>query len=239
MDPSETDPDEGDPDLAVTATPVVTVTATPFPTATPYTLDAFESDFADTIRFLDSAYAFTENDLRSLIESQLLRQMLVEEMTSELSREQDQVWARHILVPDEEIALEAIARLESGEDFAVLAAELSTDTSNAASGGDLGWFGNGRMIPDFEKVAFNLEIGEVSVPIETQFGWHVIQVLGHESRPLGATEYQQLQATTFEEWLSGARLSADVETLDYWADRTPTDPVLPAAGSIPQPQPNP
>ncbi len=87
--------------------------------------------------------------------------------------------ARHILVPDDangaRIIREIRARIERGEDFAVLAREYSIDGS-AQAGGDLGSFERGRMVPEFEKAVFSLPIGKVSQPVKTQFGWHLIRV---------------------------------------------------------------
>ena len=211
----------------VTATAVITITATPEPTKTPYTLDAFQENYREALQALGGRFGFSERDLRYLLESQIYHRKLLEVLTVDQARSQDQVWARHILVADEETALTVLARLEAGEDFAALAAELSSDTATGPLGGDLGWFGPGRMVEGFEKVAYNLAIGALSDPVQTQFGWHIIQVLGHELRPLSAQEYERARQVDFEEWVSRQRLDADVVLPDYWADRVPTDPALP------------
>ncbi|MBN1585483.1 peptidyl-prolyl cis-trans isomerase [Candidatus Uhrbacteria bacterium] len=67
-------------------------------------------------------------------------------------------------------------KIEDGGDFGALASEYSDDTASAANGGDLGWFGRGEMVPEFESAAFSMEPGEVSPPIKTQFGYHIIRV---------------------------------------------------------------
>lgn len=81
--------------------------------------------------------------------------------------------AAHILVQTEEEIQTVVAELESGREFAEVAREFSIDGSSAA-GGDLGWFGEGMMIEPFEEAVMALEPGEVSEPVETRFGWHVI-----------------------------------------------------------------
>jgi len=87
---------------------------------------------------------------------------------------QEEIHARHILVPTEEEAKKALERVKAGEDFAKVATELSKDPSG--DGGDLGWFTKDRMVPEFAEAAFKLKKGEVSEPVHTQFGWHIIKV---------------------------------------------------------------
>ncbi|HMB54828.1 MAG TPA: SurA N-terminal domain-containing protein [Thermoanaerobaculia bacterium] len=113
---------------------------------------------------------------------------------------EEQVQARHILLRSKEGTtaeelrgqLEAVrARIEGGEDFGALAQEVSEDPSNASRGGDLGFFGRGQMVGEFEQAAFNAEVGEVVGPIETQFGQHLIQVTG--KRPAGKQPFEEVR----------------------------------------------
>lgn len=84
--------------------------------------------------------------------------------------------AKHILVETKEAAEDILKRIQKGESFSNLAKELSKDSGSAKRDGDLGFFGPGTMLPEFEKVAFNLKIGAISNPVKTQFGYHIIQV---------------------------------------------------------------
>jgi peptidyl-prolyl cis-trans isomerase C len=86
------------------------------------------------------------------------------------------VKARHILVKTKEEALDIVKKLDGGADFQKLANEKTNDPSGKTSGGDLDWFGPGQMVPEFEKAALALKVGEYTKePVETQFGWHVIK----------------------------------------------------------------
>ncbi len=96
-------------------------------------------------------------------------------------RSAEQRHARHILIREDEAILDEVqAKLAEGGDFAALAKEYSEDPGSAARGGDLGFFGRGIMDPAFEEAAFALEVGEVSGPIKSAFGWHLIKVEGVE-----------------------------------------------------------
>lgn len=90
----------------------------------------------------------------------------------------EQISCRHIQIKDEEKARSARKRAMDGEDFDALAKELSEDRRSKINGGDLGWFGRGRMTPEFEEVAFALEPGEISELVKSRFGWHVIKKEG-------------------------------------------------------------
>ncbi len=101
-----------------------------------------------------------------------------------------EVRARHILVKTEDEALEIVKQLKRGGDFATLAKERSTGPSGA-KGGDLGFFARGAMVPEFDEVAFELADGEVSAPVRTRFGWHVIEVV--ERRQSGGASFEDSQ----------------------------------------------
>ncbi|RKD73137.1 peptidylprolyl isomerase/foldase protein PrsA [Sinobaca qinghaiensis] len=85
--------------------------------------------------------------------------------------------ARHILVEDEETAEEAVSRLDDGESFEDVATDMSTDPGSAEQGGDLGFFTRGQMVPEFDEAVFSMEEGEVSEPIESEFGFHIIELI--------------------------------------------------------------
>ncbi len=89
----------------------------------------------------------------------------------------NEVHARHILVKTKEEAVAIIKQLDGGADFQKLANEHTSDPSGKTNGGDLGWFGPGQMVPEFDKAAFALEVGKYTKePVQSQFGWHVIKL---------------------------------------------------------------
>jgi len=89
---------------------------------------------------------------------------------------QEEVRARHILVESKDKAVEIFEKIAHGAEFAAMAKEFSKDPGTKDEGGDLGFFTRGQMFPQFEEAAFKLKAGDVSQPIETQFGWHLIRV---------------------------------------------------------------
>lgn len=102
----------------------------------------------------------------------------------------DQIRASHILVKTEKEAQDIESQLKKGANFDELAKKYSTDSS-AAKGGDLGWFSKGSMVPDFEKAAFGLKEGQISDPVKTQFGYHIIKVTG--KRPAGVLPFSEVK----------------------------------------------
>jgi parvulin-like peptidyl-prolyl isomerase len=209
-----------------TATPPPTPEDTPTPT--PYTEEGFNKVYEETIAQFEEEYGITEKTIRFVIKNQVIQRRMQEAIVGDLPCSQEQVWALHILVEDEAQASDILDRLEAGEDWSVLAAKNSTDTSNKDRGGDLGWFGRGQMVPEFEEAAFSLQVGETSDPVGTSFGWHIIRVLGVEERPLTSDACQQMRQTKFQEWLDDVRAESDIEIKDYWMEYIPSEPTLPA-----------
>jgi peptidyl-prolyl cis-trans isomerase C len=104
---------------------------------------------------------------------------------------QEELKARHILVESKDKAKEVFEKIAHGGDFAKLAKEFSKDPGSKDDGGDLGFFGRGQMVPQFEEAAFALKPGDVSQPIETQFGWHLIRI--DEKREKTPPAYDQVK----------------------------------------------
>ena len=226
-------------DLTPTETPLPTATVdpaatlapttTPFPTPTPYTLEGYQASFDEYVTSLDNEAQFTSKDFVEIFRASLLYEKVLEAVTQDLASEDDVVWARHILVATAEEAALIKERLNAGDDFAVLAAEFSTDESNKFSGGDLGWFEKGQMVAEFENATFGLtEIGQISDPIQTSFGYHIIQLLGKEKRPVSEGRIQTLKQEQFDQWLETVKAGIEIELFDNWLNSVPTVPAVPA-----------
>jgi peptidyl-prolyl cis-trans isomerase D len=209
------------PTATLTITPIPSVTPTSAPTATPteYTFEGYQGVYKTQVANLKTNLNFNEKDLFYLFESQLYRKKVTDAVLKELNvaPEEEEVWARHILVPDEATANIVEQKLKDGENWYKLAAEFSTDTSTKDQGGDLGWFGKGKM-----------KVGETSQPVQSNFGWHIIQVLGHETRPLSTSDYETYKQTKFDEWIKGLRDKSKIEINDIWKDVVPSEPAFPS-----------
>ncbi len=138
----------------------------------------------------------------------------------------DEFHAAHILVESEEDAIDVKKELDAGADFATLAKERSTGPTGP-NGGDLGWFTTGRMVPEFEEAVLALKSGEVSDPVKTQFGWHVI--LLNDRRKTEAPEFEEVRGQLADE-LSQAAVEDRVNELTAAAeiDRPEIDDLDPA-----------
>jgi peptidyl-prolyl cis-trans isomerase C len=141
---------------------------------------------------------------------------------------EEEIHARHILVATEAEAKEVQERLKKGEDFATVAKEKSKDPS--AEGGDLGFFSRGQMLKPFEDAAFALKEGEISDPVQTQFGWHIIKVEDKRTKQPPEFEKVKDQIEAFlarkaqTDFITKLRQTAKVERLDKPADQKPAEP---------------
>jgi parvulin-like peptidyl-prolyl isomerase len=203
----------------ITAT--VEITVTPTPTEAPITLEEFQQNYSQYVAALRKNASFSEAGFRRLFESSLLRTKLQDSLAEEVPLSAEQVHARHILVATEDEAKKVLERLQAGEDFAALAKELSQDTSTKDEGGDLGWFPRGQMVTEFEDAAFALQPGQTSDPVQTSYGYHIINVIERDAnRPLDETILEQKKASALDDWLATQRQSDAVKR--YWSsDKVP------------------
>lgn len=152
-----------------------------------------------------------------------------EDNISKLKPEQE-IKARHILVDTEDEAKDIKDQLAKGADFAALAAEKSKDKN--AEGGDLGYFTRGQMLKPFEDAAFALDVGQVSDPVKTSFGWHIIEVEDKRDQKLPTFEdvkepiMSQLVVRQAQTVVTGLREKAKIEVLDPDIKRAMDDAAL-------------
>jgi len=161
--------------------------------------------------------AYFEKNIRDVITDKELRVIYDREIAK--VKPVPEIRARHILVKKQEEALDIIERLNRGADFVELAKEKSKGPSGR-NGGDLGYFSRGRMVKSFEEAAFALAVGEISPPVQSSYGWHIIKVEEKRMTPVPAFEdlkdriKAQLVQQKSREITSSLRKSAKVEVLD-------------------------
>jgi peptidyl-prolyl cis-trans isomerase C len=202
--------------------------ATPAGTATPEidheeAVNAASADFATfQDEALDAAHMSKSDYLNLIVRPQLARELVTNAVSAGVPQTAPQVKARHILVSTEDLARELYNRATSGADFGQLARTNSIDQATAPTGGELGWFTRSEMVEPFADAAFSLKPGAISQPVQTQFGWHIIQVEEvSEDRPLTQAQYQALQDQAVQEKLDEVRASMSVSS-DYDVQPTPT-----------------
>lgn len=181
--------------------------------------DVMQSGQYDTWEDFLAEMGWTPETLDKKITTYLLFQMLLKAHGG--PAEAEQVHAAHILVETEEKGKEVLEKLQAGADFAALAAEYSIDTGSKDQGGDLGWFPRGVMVSEFEDAAFALDVGETSDLVSSDYGYHIIRVLGKEVRPIDAELLPQVQQYNFQKWFDAAWKEANVETLVRFAQSEP------------------
>jgi peptidyl-prolyl cis-trans isomerase C len=162
---------------------------------------------------------------------------------------EEEVHARHILIRaaagDDKASKEAedkikaiIARLKKGEDFAKVASETTEDPSGKATGGDLGYFTKEQMVPEFADVAFKLDKGQISEPVHTQFGWHVIKVEDKRKKPAPSFDEVKPQIEQYVTRKAQAdlvtKLRAEAKIEKMYTVATPAAPAAPAASAEPK-----
>jgi peptidyl-prolyl cis-trans isomerase D len=222
------------PSVTPTDTPTATSTAGPTPTqtpipsitptATPYTQALFNRDWHDAQARIQTAAGLSSADVRSIFEVNLYRSKLTD--LWEATPQTGSVHARHILVSSQVTATMIIQQLQAGADFATLAAQYSSDTTTKDAGGDLGFFSKGQMQPEFEAAAFAAPIGLIPTPVQTVYGWYVIEVLGKKDETPA-----EARQRAFSDWLTKEIADPTVVKTDdaWWQAHVPVDPALDTA----------
>lgn len=152
--------------------------------------------------------------LERQVRDQLVAEKLFAKITENVAGTAEQVHASHILVATEKEALDILAQIKTGGDFAALAKQYSQDPGSRDQGGDLGFFPRGAMVPEFENVAFSLAVGQVSNPVQTAFGFHLIKVLEKDANhPLDPQYLEGLKGEAIDKWITEQRNTAQIEKL--------------------------
>ncbi len=168
-----------------------------------------QASFEEWLQTSDLTY----EDFKEEIRFQLLAQAIFERLAASVPTTAEQVHARHILVQTEEEAQAILAQLQAGGDFVALARERSQDENTKETGGDLGFFPRGQLIsPELEEAAFALQPGQISEVVQSQFGYHIVQVLEKVTdRPLPLEVLNSLKEQAFAAWMREQWDKATVE----------------------------
>lgn len=159
-----------------------------------------------------AANYYTEQEFRGTLHDALLTARVRDFVIGDMSGNVPHVHARHILVTDEATANELIVRLNNGEDFATLAAQYSRDETSKNNGGDLGWFAEDELLqPALAYSAFSSNLQEIIGPVPSELGYHILQVLEREDRPIDDARRAALSQARFNNWLSSLIESATIE----------------------------
>lgn len=219
-----------------TAVPTATETSTPAPTEAVPTRSAdevrtqFENQKRSFIAEVAGMAGASEAEVREVLRLRALRNAIGEALTA---AEGDDVAeettlyadARHILVETEEEALDIIEALNGGESFAALAKAVSTDTGSGANGGELGWTAVAGFVEPFANAIRAAEIGQIVGPVESEFGFHIIQVRAKDDRPAEEGQVDRANQLAFDAWLEDVRTEGSYTTTTAWASNIPQSPL--------------
>lgn len=223
------------PTRAPTATPELTPTPslTPVPSSTPTaTPDAtqravdYTTQRGDYFARLRSQTGASDETIRHYFETLALREALRDAVAVDITDTGIFVNARHILVATESEAQDALAALQSGESFAELARAISTDTGSGSKGGELDWSPASNYVPEFAEAVRTADIGALTGPVQTEFGYHIIQVRAREDRTLTEDQINNAKGQEFSRYLEALRAAdtTQVELFDVWTSNVPDDP---------------
>ena len=172
--------------------------------------------------------ALLQNEAKAAVTDAALRKVY-DDAIKQIGEDKE-VQARHILVETEDDAKTILASLNTGGNFDAIAKEKSKDPGSKDSGGDLGYFSKDQMVPEFSEAAFKLDKGQVSDPVKTQFGWHIIKVEDTRSKPAPAYDQVKDQVEAFvvrkaqAELVQKLRTEGKIERLDKKPDAKPAEP---------------
>jgi peptidyl-prolyl cis-trans isomerase C len=172
--------------------------------------------------------ALLQNEAKTAVTDAALRKVY-DDAIKQIGEEKE-VKARHILVETEDNAKAILASLKAGSNFDAIAKEKSKDPGSKENGGDLGYFAKDQMVPEFAEAAFKLDKGQISDPVKTQFGWHIIKVEDKRTKPAPAYDEVKDQVETFvvrkaqAELVQKLRAESKIERLDKKPDAKPAEP---------------
>ncbi len=226
--------------------PTSTPRPTNTPTATPSNDERLEAFDEQIDRFYQDARReadLSEETVRSYFEFETLLQALRDEVTADVDEMAPFVNVRHILVPTQADAEDVIAALEAGESFADLARAVSTDNGggtggSAVRGGELDWSPALNYVEPFRDAVIAAEIGEIVGPVESDFGFHIIQVRAREDRELSESEFERAKDSAFNDWLeeTTSEEANDIERRDNWPQHVPFEPLFDPARVVEPPE---
>jgi peptidyl-prolyl cis-trans isomerase D len=208
----------------VTATPTLLPSPTPEPTRS---IEEQQQDFSEQVTDYDLNLRQQTGVGQEVIDGSYrtlaLQQSIGEYLLTQSNNQTTYVYLRHILVATQEEAQDVIAALSAGESFADLAQAVSTDGGSASNGGIYEWAPSLNYVDAFKDASETLTIGQISEPVETEFGFHVMQVLGRELRDVTEEDRDRVTQALYRDWIADIRTTneANINRSDNWLDFMP------------------
>ncbi|MFL5761593.1 MAG: peptidylprolyl isomerase [Thermomicrobiales bacterium] len=208
----------GSPQASPVGSPAASPVTPPAQSPTPnqdqarQTAEAGFHSYKDVV--FDKAHVSESDYERLIVRPAIARQKINDKLGAPIGQTAEQVHAAHILVTTKDLADQIYAEVTAeNADFSEIAKNQSTDTSTAPNGGDLGWFTRGEMVKEFEDAAFALQPGQISEPVHTQFGWHIIKSMDHQQdRPMTDDQISKLKDSKVKTWLDQKKATMNISS---------------------------
>ena len=216
----------------ITPTPMEspTPTLTPFPTIPPaptFTAAEQQEQFEEVVDNFYSSVQLAANvgdeEINTFFEQLAIREALRSAVIDDITALTIHVNARHILLDTEEEARDVLDALEAGESFSDLARAVSTDTGSGSAGGELGWSPVTNYVEPFANAVRDAAIGDIVGPVESEFGFHIVQIHAREDRELSDADLERARNVAFDDWFQEQRAAQEneIEIFDIWSAFVP------------------
>lgn len=200
---------------------------TPEPTPVSIQKDVFDKKYQTMLTEVKANTNQSEAEIRNFFKTQIITRKLVDVLFPQISQGDEQVHISQILVANNDTAQTVLRMLGSGQSWEKLVSTYSQDPTALENKGDIGWFGIGQLPAALEEAAFSTPVGQVTAPLQSDYGWHLLKIIEKEYKPFTAERLATVRNQLMASWTTQQR-SSGVEITSGWEQLIPYIPALPS-----------